>query len=352
MRSGTRAPRPSNSGSSTTGLREPSVPFVRSSTAMQIVIFGTGGVGGTFGGLLAAAGERVSFVARGDHLRALREEGLRLVRPEGDLHVEPVVASDRPEDLRPADVVLVATKSWQLDDAAPGLRALCGTDTFFVPLLNGVEAGSWLAERLGDGRVVPGSCKVIAYVEAPGTIRHLGATPSIVFGEPDDRRSDRVLRLLAAFERAGVRATVPRSIQRALWSKFLFVASVGGVGAVTRAPLGAVRRVPETRTLLERAMREIEALARARGVDLPENEVARAMGFVDVLPAAATASLQRDVAAGRRSELEAWSGAVVRLGLQSGVPTPVHDFLYRSLLPLELRARGQLEFEGEPALRE
>lgn len=307
---------------------------------MRIAIFGAGAVGGYFGGRLAAAGEEVAFVARGRHLEALRRAGLRIRSPLGDLHLPEVRATDDPGEIGLVDVVVVAVKTWQLGAALPGLRQLLGEGTWVLPLLNGVEAAAELAAALGRERVVGGTCEIISRMGEPGEVIHVGATPRIVLGELDGRESRRTEALSTALAAAGVAAETTSQIDVALWRKFLFVVSVGGVGAVTRAPIGVTRRLPETRELVERAMREIEALARARGVALPGDVVEKAMVFIDTLPAEGTASLQRDLAAGRPSELEAWTGAVVRLGRDSGVEAPTHDVIYRSLLPAERQARG------------
>jgi 2-dehydropantoate 2-reductase len=170
----------------------------------------------------------------------------------------------------------------------------------------------------------------------------LGETNFIKFGELDNHESERAGRLQQAFERAGVKAEVPPNIQTALWEKFIFVAPYGGIGAVTRAPAGVIRSTPETRRMLERGMREILEVARAHRVSLAEGIVEKSMGLIDSLAPDSTTSLQRDIAAGKPSELEAWNGAVVRLGREAGVPTPLHEFIYHSLLPSELRARGEL----------
>lgn len=312
---------------------------------MRIAIFGAGAVGGYFGGRLAAAGAdvaEVAFVARGAHLEALRRDGLRILSPAGDLHLPEVEASDDPGELAPVDVVVVAVKTWQLEEAVPGIRRLLGAETWVLPLLNGVEAATVLAAALGPERVVGGTCEVISRLGAPGEIVHVGATPRIALGELDGRPSRRTEALRDAFRAAGVEAEVPPDVHAAIWRKFLFVVSVGGVGAATREPIGVTRRLPASRALLERAMAEIEALARARGVALPAGAVGEALAFVDTLPPEGTASLQRDLAAGRRSELEAWTGAVVRLARESGVAAPTHDLLYSVLLSAELRARGEL----------
>jgi 2-dehydropantoate 2-reductase len=243
-------------------------------------------------------------------------------------------------------VVLLGVKTWQVEEAARAMGPMLGPETFVVPLQNGVDAAGQLSSVLGAGRVVGGLCATFSYVLGPGRIRSLGKIHSLRFGELDRSRSERTERLQAVFDRAGIRATIPDDICVSLWEKFLTVVSFGGVGAVTRAPVGALRTVPETRRMIENAMEEIRAVGRARGIAVPDDAVTRAMGFVDALDPAGTTSLHRDIADGRPSELEAWNGAVVRLGREAGVATPVHGFLYSSLLPLERRARGELAFPG------
>jgi 2-dehydropantoate 2-reductase len=183
-------------------------------------------------------------------------------------------------------------------------------------------------------------------VAGPGRIRSIGEMHFVKLGELDNRPSERAERLRQAFERAGVKVEIPADIQQALWEKFVLVVSFGGVGAVARAPLGVVRSVPETRALLERCLHELVAVGRARGVGLADATAANTLAFLDSMPAGATTSLQRDIAEGKPSELEAWTGAAVRLGRAAGVATPTHDFIYASLLPAERRARGEIEFAG------
>jgi 2-dehydropantoate 2-reductase len=309
---------------------------------MRIAMFGTGGAGGYFGARLIRAGEDVVFIARGEHLRAIREKGLRVDSADGDFTVTPALATDDPAAAGTVDVVFVGVKAWQVPEAAQAIPPLIGPDTFVVPLQNGVEAPDQLAEPLGREHVVGGLAKVLSFVDAPGRIRHLGGPASITLGELDHRPSERTKRLHAVLSRAGIATEIPPDIHVALWEKFLFIAPLGGVGAVTRVPVGAFRTLPETRRMLVEGVREIEAVAAARNIPLKDDVVARTMDFVDALPPAGTTSMQRDIVAGRPSELEAWNGAVVRLGSQSGVATPLHEFLYRSLLPQELTARGQM----------
>jgi 2-dehydropantoate 2-reductase len=311
---------------------------------MRIAVFGTGAVGGYFGGRLAQAGEDVVFIARGEQLRALRDRGLRVDSIKGDFTLRPVQATDDPAEVGVVDAVLLGVKAWQVTEAAHACRPLVGPETFVLPLQNGVEAPSQLAAVLGAEHVLGGLCRIISFVEEPGHVRHAGWEPYVALGELDNRTSERTGRLRAAFARAGVAAEIPPDIQVAMWEKFLFIASFSGVGAVTRAPAGVLRSLPETRRMLEQAMREILAVARAREIALPEEAIQQTMALVDRLPPEGTASMQRDIMAGRPSELEAQNGAVVRLGQEVRVATPLHAFIYHSLIPLELRARGRSQF--------
>jgi 2-dehydropantoate 2-reductase len=312
---------------------------------MRIAIYGTGGAGGYFGARLAQAGEDVVFIARGEHLRAMRERGLRIETDAGELVIEPVRATDDPAQAGGhADLVLLGVKTWQVGDAALAMRPLVGPDSVVLPLQNGVDAPSQLAAVLGRGPVLVGLCGTFSWVVGPGRIRSLGNKNFIRFAEPDSRPSERTERLRRMFERAGVDADVPVDVHKALWNKFLLVASFGGVGALTRAPIDVLRSMPETRRLLERCVAELHAVGRARGIALDDSAVADTLRFLDGLATGVTTSLQRDISDGKPSELEAWNGAAVRLGSQSGVPTPVHEVIYHSLLPLERRARGTLAF--------
>ena len=311
---------------------------------MRIAVFGTGGAGGYFGARLAQAGEEIIFIARGEHLRAIREHGLRVDSATGAFVVTQALATDDPTQVGPVDVVMVGVKAWQIPEVARAIQPLVGPDTVVLPLQNGVEAPAQLAGILGAPRVIGGLCGTVSFVVAPGRIRSVGDTHFIKFGELDGKLSDRTDRLRQAFVRADVKAEIPSDIHAALWEKFLFVVAWGGVGAVTRAPVGVLRSVTETRELLKQAMHEILAVARARQIALADGLVEKNLAFLDTLAPSATTSLQRDVADGKPSELEAWNGAVVRLGREVGVSTPVHSFIYSSLLPVALQAWDKLSF--------
>src|SRR5262245_20795215 len=224
---------------------------------MRIAVFGVGGAGGYFGARLAQAGEDVIFIARGPHLQAIREHGLRLETATGPFSVRPTLATDDPRQVGHVDVVLLGVKAWQVTEAARAIQPMIGPDTFVLPMQNGVEAPAQIAAILGAEHVVGGLCGTVSFVVCPGQIRSVGDVHFIKSGELLKQSSDRTDRLRQAFVRANVTVEVPTDIQVALWEKFLFVVAWGAVGAVTRATVGVLRGVPETRRLLEEGMREI-----------------------------------------------------------------------------------------------
>lgn len=311
---------------------------------MRIAVFGAGGVGGYFGGRLAQAGDEVVFIARGEHLEAMQTNGLRIDSTKGDFQVKPVQATSDPRWVGTVECVLLTVKAWQVPEAAQALLPLVGEETGVVFLGNGVDAISQLSAVLGEQHVLGGRCQISSFIAAPGHIQHVGIEPRVAFNELDGRPSLRVERLRQAFERANVIVTVPEDIQAAIWEKFVFIAAVSGLGAITRAPFGVFRAVPETRQMLEQALDETVRVARAKKINLPEDTAAKTMANIDGMGADIVASMARDILAGHPSELGSQNGAVARMGLELGVPTPIHSFIYNSLLPLELKARGEIQF--------
>ncbi len=305
---------------------------------MRIVVFGTGGVGGYFGGRLAHAGEEVTFIARGEHLRAIRANGLRVDSSNGDFVVYPASATDKVSEVGETDLVILGVKAWQVPDAARAIKPVVGPTTTVVPLQNGVEAVPQLVAELGSENVIGGLCRIVSFVVGPGHIRHSGFIPSIIIGELDNRQSERIETIAQTFKRAGLDTTIAPDIQVALWTKFLFIASFSGVGAMANAPAGVLRSDPKWRAQMLSAMEEIYTLAHARGVKLPPDSVAKVMAAVDGLPEDATSSMQRDIAAGKPSELESQNGAVVRMAHEAGVDVPTHTLIYETLRLLEANA--------------
>ncbi len=312
---------------------------------LRIVVVGAGAVGGVFGGRLARAGAAVTFVARGATLAALRRDGLVVRAPDGDVTSTPVHAVATPDEAGPADVVLVATKADQVAALAPALRPLLADDTLVVPMQNGIDASDDLAAVLGAAHVLDGFCGVLAEQEGPGRIHHAAIVPRIVFAPRTDapaatRAHPVIERLRDAVLAAGMEVDVPADARVGTWEKLLFVSPLGAVGAAARSTFGELLGTPETRALLERCTREIVAVAGASGVALGEREHARVWKRYEVMPASGTTSMQRDLVAGRPSELEAQVGTIVRRAARAGVPVPVHETLYAALLPQERRARA------------
>lgn len=306
---------------------------------MRIAIMGAGGVGGYFGGLLAQAGEEVIFIARGEHLRAIRQHGLRVESIHGDFTVTPAQATDDLAAVGPVDWVLFATKTYQIEDAARALRPLLGAETAILPLHNGLDASERTAAIVGAAPVLGGICQIGAYIAAPGVIKQISQFRRVVVGELDGRITPRSTAIVAALKRAGADAEVSAEIQQMRWSKFIFIAPFSGIGAVTRVPAGEIMPDPETRALLEAAMREVEAVACAKGIALDADIVPRTLAFCDAMAPDQTASMQRDIQEGKPSELEAIIGAMVRMGAEMEVPVPVFRFCYAALLPQERRAQ-------------
>ena len=307
---------------------------------MKIVVVGAGGVGGLFGGMLAQSGAEVGFVARGKQLEALRGHGLEVESPLGSFHLQSVAAAEDPAQLGQADAVLLALKAWQVAGMAPRLRPLLKPGTVVLPLQNGVEAADVLSKALGAEHVVGGLCEVLAWVESPGRIRHVGARPRITTGELDGGAGERLGPLAEALRSAGLEVVITREIGVALWEKLFFIEPFGALGALTRAAVGLLWSVPETRAILQAALAEVTALSAARGAPVREGAIERVLSRIQSLGPDTTFSMQRDILAGRPSELFDQTGAVVRLGKESRVPTPIHDVLFAALLPQEQVARG------------
>ncbi|MDQ3662919.1 MAG: 2-dehydropantoate 2-reductase [Actinomycetota bacterium] len=303
-------------------------------------MIGAGGVGGYFGGVLARSGEEVTFVARSATLEALRERGLRVDSISGDFEISDCRVTDDPHSVGEVDVVVLGVKAWQVEEAAAAALPMLGSEGAVLPLQNGVEAPEQVAAAVGRAHALSGLCRIISFVSEPGHVRHVGGAPFIAFNELDGNRTGRVDELAQAFERAGVEVAVPQDPEAALWNKFLVITSFAGVGGVTRSSLDVILGLDETRRLLEASMSEIAELARARGVALEEDVVATGVGVLEEFEPGSTSSMQRDIEAGRPSELEHLTGAVVRLAREAGMEVPVNEFLYAALLPLERAARA------------
>jgi 2-dehydropantoate 2-reductase len=300
---------------------------------MRIAILGAGGIGGYYGALLAQSGQEVTFIARGAHLDAIQARGLRVESVHGDLEVRPARATDDAATVGPVDLVLVTVKNYDLEAAAEAARPLIGVETVALPLLNGLDAADRLAATWGDRHVLAGLTHISSSIAAPGVIRQVSPIRRITFGERDGSLSTRAKEIGDVLAAAGIEVVLTQAIDVALWDKFLFIASISGVCCIARQPIGPVLGTPETRRLYVRALQEVDAVGRARGVALPIDAVEKTLQLTKGFDPATKPSLLVDLEAGHRLELEAMNGTVVRYGQEAGVDTPVHEVIYAALKP-------------------
>ncbi|HEX6901045.1 MAG TPA: ketopantoate reductase family protein [Thermoanaerobaculia bacterium] len=292
---------------------------------MKIAILGAGGVGGYYGGVLARAGHQVSMLARGAHLEALRERGLEVRTPEETFTVA-VGASDDPRELGGNDYAIVGVKTYSLDEIAPAVRVAAAAGAVVLPLLNGVDAADRLiADGVPDERVLGGLTEISAVRSAPGVVERRSQFQRMVAGERKGGTSERVERIVSAFREAGVEARASEDIEADLWRKLAFIAPLAAACGLARAPVGAVRKAPLGWLMIQRAVREVVAVAQARGVALTAEDGEKILGFAEALADSLKPSLLVDLEAGRPTEIEDLSGAVSRFGRLAGVETPVHD---------------------------
>ena len=299
---------------------------------MRIAVVGAGGVGGYFGGRLAAAGSDVRFLARGAHLDALRTRGLTLHSFRGDLHLPRVTATDDPHAIGPVDIVLFTVKLYDAEAATALLPPLVGPDTAVIPLQNGVDGVEIVSRAVGREHTAGGTVYVAAVISEPGVIRH-SALDHLIFGEPDGTRSPRLERLLDACKPAGFEVTLSDNIRIDIWTKFVRLSVFSGMTAVTRCAIGPIVADPDLYAMLKTAVREAMAVARAKGVALPDRVIEDVDRSYQGLPPHMKSSMLEDLERGRRLELPWLSGAVVRIGRDVGVPTPTHQFIETVLKP-------------------
>jgi len=297
---------------------------------LRTIVLGTGGLGGYFGGLMARSGQEVGFVARGEHLRALREHGLRVRSVHGDFEL-PIRVSERAADLGPADLVLFCVKSFDTEVAAEALRPVVQPGTAVLSLQNGVDNEDKIDRLLGPGTAMGGLAQIEATIAEPGVIAQMSQMQRLTFGELDGRRSERAERSLAAFQHGGIDAHLVDDVRQALWQKFAFITAMAGLTTLARQPIGPIMQLPETAALFRSAVEECVAVGRACGVYLPDDTVDDVCGFTANLAPGMKSSMQRDLEKGRPIELEGLNGTVVRLGRERGVPTPTHACIYGCL---------------------
>ena len=291
---------------------------------MRIAILGSGGVGGYFGGRLAATGSEVTFVARGAHLEAIRRHGLRLTSPLGDAHIVPANAVETIAEVGQVDLVIVAVKLWDTEEIAPTLRPLADRGAAIISFQNGVQKDELLRKYVPSDAIMGGVCYIAATIAEPGVILHTGTMQRLVFGEYGGGKSGRGEAFLAACLQAGIDAEFTDAIERQIWEKFVFLVGLSGTTSIVHQSIGPIRENPQTRSLLLDAMREVVEVGRAKGVPLAADFAENRLAFCDTLPATMTSSMQTDLERGNRLEVPWLSGSVVELGAALGVSTPVN----------------------------
>jgi 2-dehydropantoate 2-reductase len=299
---------------------------------MKVAVIGAGGVGGYFGARLAQAGHEVTFVARGRHLAAIREHGLAIESALGDATVR-CPATDDLSALGPVDVAMLCVKLWDVEATAPKLAGIVSNGGVVIPFQNGVESADRVAALLGPTHVLGGVAYIAATIRAPGVIAHTGTMARLRVGAFPGGPENRAAAFADACRSAGVEIEHTPDIRRALWEKFVFLASFSGITSAARSPIGVVRSDPDLRALLEAAMREVWSVGVARGVALPDDFVAKQLAFADGLPAAMRSSMQNDLESGYRLEVPWLSGAVARMAREAGLAAPVHATLHAILKP-------------------
>lgn len=297
---------------------------------MRIAIMGAGGVGGCLGGLLAKAGNDVSLIARGEHLEAIRANGLKLIRPDGEFVVK-VDATDDPAEVGPVDLIIYTVKTFHNRSVITTLKPLMGEETSIITLQNGVESHELLGSVLGPSNILPGAYWASAHIQTPGVISE-DVLSKLSFGEIEVTESLRALDIRKIFRDAGIEADISTDPVQVLWQKFVVLSSLAGITSAAQTRASELLKFPDARKMFLDAMEEALAIGMARGIDLSENLAQESLEWIDTLPDFQV-SMHADFEAGRVTELDALSGAVIRLGKQIGVKTPVHSFFYSVLLP-------------------
>ncbi len=306
---------------------------------MKITIIGTGGVGGYFGAKLAKAGNDLTFIARGNHLKAIQNNGLIIKSIHGDFKVTNIKATDKITEIGKPDLIIIGVKAWQIKEIRDDIKMILKNDTMILPLQNGVLASRELAEKIDEKYILGGLCRIISKIDSPGVIHHLGITPTIVFGELDKSQTDRIEKIQHVFKTAGIESKISEDIEADLWRKFIAIC-VSGLLAVSNTTYGELRELKETRKLMIDLLNEIFLLSQKIGIKIETDFVKKTSSFMDTFPYDSTSSLTRDVWDKRPSEIEYQNGTVVRFGEKYGIDTPINKFVYSCILPGELKARG------------
>lgn len=310
---------------------------------MKILIYGAGGIGGYFGGRLAKAGNSVSIIARGKHLEAIKSKGLEVESINGYFKVFPNVVTHDLSEVEIPELIILGVKSWQIPEAARDLKSIINSNTMILPLQNAANNVERLMKVLPKENILCGLCHIVSFISVPGLIKHVGIEPKITFGELDNSKSARVLALKKVFTQAEITNIIPEDISLEVWKKFLFITTISAVGGLTRVSIGEMRKSFYIMDLMRKTASEIKNLANAKGIGLKEKHISVVFDVIHQLDPNTTASTQRDIMEGKPSELENFNGYIVKEGQRLNIPTPVNQFIYECLLPMEKQARKQLE---------
>jgi len=301
------------------------------SDSPTFAIMGSGGMGGYIGAKLSQAGYRVSFIARGAHLEAMQNNGLKIEEPDETFVIDPIRATGDPKDIGPVDFVIFCVKLWDTKAAGDQCRDLIGPDTAVLSMQNGVDAEPILSGILGSQHIMGATSEIGANIIEPGFVRRFTPFAIIRFGEFDQPRSARSIQFSEAITAAGLGAEHVDSISLTIWDKFLWLVGASALNCVTRQPFGPVREDPDTRALLRQIMEEVMSVANAKGIPLTNENIETRLDYIDSLPGQAKVSMALDLERGNRLELPWLSGAVVRMGQELSVPTPANHVICAAL---------------------
>jgi 2-dehydropantoate 2-reductase len=302
---------------------------------MRIAVVGIGGVGGYFGGKLARyyasrKGTEIIFIARGEHLRQIREKGLKQITVEGEFTARPHIATDDPRDLGNFDLVLVSVKRYDLESAAGLIRPNTGNNTTVISLLNGVDNVKPLIKNLPGARILNGCVYIGAHIAGPGVVKQGGGSCQLFFG-PEDGCIEELAPVESVLKAAGIQAVLTENILPAVWEKYLFVCPLATATTYLKQPIGAFGPKNENRLLLEKLTREVAEIGLAKGIQISEKMIQEALNKVSMFPFETKTSMQLDFESGRQTEIDLFTGFVVTCGKELSIPTPLHDEILQRL---------------------
>ncbi|MCF6181246.1 2-dehydropantoate 2-reductase [Lutibacter sp.] len=307
---------------------------------MNIVVFGAGGVGGYFGAKLTKSGNKVTFIARGKHLEAIKKNGLQIKSINGNFTVFPKATNSLKEIKTKPDLIILGIKSWQIEDVARQIKPIISKNTLVLPLQNGADNVDKLLAVLNAENVLAGLCRIVSKIKSPGIINHFEYEPEIIFGEISNEKTNRVKKIKQTFDEAQFKNEIATDIQLAIWKKFLFIATFSGLAALTRTPIGVLRTSTYLRNLMLKTAKEIVKIANVKNINLSKIDIDKTFKIYDKLDPKTTASMQRDVMGNKPSELENFNGYVVNQGKKLKIKTPINELIYQTLLPQENSARN------------